>query len=78
MWKNDDVNLITNYSIKFNKTQNKHVDGTLYDKVSKLPILIAFGKGNGKIDEINMKVFSKSKQLFDLVAWTLWFALDYW
>ena len=43
------------HEIKFNNSQNKHVDNKLYDKVKNKPTLIAFGKGNGKITISNLK-----------------------
>lgn len=42
-------------SINFNKYDNNHINNDLYDEVKKLPILIAFGKGNGSVTISNLR-----------------------
>ena len=40
---------------KFNKSQNNHVDNDLYERIKDKPVLIAFGKGNGKTTISNLR-----------------------
>jgi len=40
---------------KFDSYKNKYIDDNLYEKVKKLPILLAFGKGNGSITINNLR-----------------------
>lgn len=42
-------------SIKFNNYKNDHIDEDLLEQVKNLPILIAFGKGNGNMTISNLR-----------------------